>query len=166
MPWFDLDEEYYKDSLPANLRDIRDKLAKSNEDFSGIRVCQDAQAARLALHWANRKVPRNEAIVLRSPRLVEVKGRELFCDVHQIDWLGFDFVELGHWSLLAGGIFAAPSYFRRWHDYLNANGLMPAEVEIREYASDYKAAATKGGVEPTPDQVYGLEAIEVGRIRI
>ena len=36
---------------------------------------------------------------------------------------------------------------------------------IREFAEDYSDAAKKRGVEPLPDEVYGLEAIEVGRIR-
>jgi hypothetical protein len=41
---------------------------------------------------------------------------------------------------------------------------MSNENILREFASDYSAAAKKNGVEPIPEEVYGLEAIEIGRI--
>ena len=74
-------------------------------------------------------------------------------------------IALGHWSLLAGGIFVAPSYFSKWNSYLNTRGLINDPSIINEFASDYSIAAEKGGVEPLPEEVYGLEVIEVGRIR-
>jgi hypothetical protein len=47
---------------------------------------------------------------------------------------------------------------------VSEHGLMSNENILREFASDYSAAAKKNGVEPIPDEVYGLEAIEIGRI--
>jgi hypothetical protein len=165
MAWFDLDEDYYKKTLPDDLLKIRRSLEKDNEDFSGIKLCYDLRAAQKILAWSNREAGKNEVIAVRSQKLDELKKKSLALDSEEIDWLGFDFVSLGHWSLLAGGMFTSPSYFLRWEEYLNEHGLMSNESILHEFARDYSAAAKKNGVEPIPDEVYGLEAIEIGRIR-
>jgi hypothetical protein len=164
MPWFDLDEDYYAKTLPGDLLEIRKSLSEGSRDFTGIELCYDLQMASKVLEWSNREVTRNEVIAVRSQKLVELKKKSLALDSEEIDWLGFDFVSLGHWSLLAGGMFTSPSYFLRWQAYLNEHGLMSNENILREFASDYSAAAKKNGVEPIPEEVYGLEAIEIGRI--
>ena len=162
MPWFDLDEDYYAKTLPGDLLEIRKCLSEDGRDFTGIELCYDLQMANKVLEWSNREVTRNEVIAVRSQKLVELKKKSLALDSAEIDWLGFDFVSLGHWSLLAGGMFTSPSYFLRWQEYLNEHGLISNESIMREFASDYSAAAKKNGVEPIPDEVYGLEAIEIG----
>ncbi len=164
MAWFDLDEDYYKKTLPNDLLEIRQSLARDNKDFSGIKLCYDLRVAKKVLEWSNREAVRNEVIAVRSQKLVEMKNKSLSLNSEEIDWLGFDFVSLGHWSLLGGGMFVSPSYFSRWQEYLNEHGLMSGESILREFASNYSAAAKKNSVEPIPDEVYGLEAIEIGRI--
>jgi hypothetical protein len=62
-------------------------------------------------------------------------------------------------------MFVSPSYFSRWNGNLNEHGLMDDSNIILEFGKDYSVAAKKRGVEPLPDDVYGLEAIEIGRIR-
>ena len=164
MAWFDLDEDYYKKTLPADLLKVRQSLVEDSNDFTGIKLCYDLQTAEKVLAWSNREGRRNEIIAVRSQKLSEIKKKSLPFESQAIDWLGFDFVSLGHWSLLAGGMFAAPSYFSRWNGNLNEHGLMDDPDIIREFAGDYFIAAEKRGVEPLPDEVYGLEAVEVGRI--
>jgi hypothetical protein len=43
--------------------------------------------------------------------------------------------------------------------------LMSDPNTLVDFYGDYLVAAAKGGVEPLPDQVYGLDAIGIGRIR-
>ena len=57
------------------------------------------------LAWSDREGSRNETIAVRSQKLVEIKKKSLPFESQEIDWLGFDFVALGHCSLLAGGVF-------------------------------------------------------------
>jgi hypothetical protein len=165
MAWFDLDEDYYKNTLPADLLKVRQSLVENSNDFTGIKPCYDLQTAKKVLAWSNRGGSRNEIIAVRSQKMVEIKKKSLPFDSQEIDWLGFDFAALGHWSLLAGGMFVSPSYFSRWNGNLNEHGLMDDSNIILEFGKDYSVAAKKRGVEPLPDDVYGLEAIEIGRIR-
>ncbi len=83
---------------------------------------------------------------------------------NEVEWLGYDFLALGHWSLVLEGVFASPSYFGRWVGRLNRHGLMADQNSMHEFAKDYETAAAEGGVEPLPESVYGLEAIEIGRL--
>ena len=165
MPWFDLDEDYYKNSLPGDLLEIRRSLNNDNNDFTGIDLCYDLRTAQKVLAWSNRETERNEMIAVRSQRLIEIKNNSLELE-SEIEWLGFDFFSLGHWSLLAEGMFSSPSYFLRWQGYLNEHGLMSSESILLEFTRDYFVAAEKNGVDPLPDEIYGFEAIEIGRIRI
>jgi hypothetical protein len=146
------------------LLEIRKTLSEGSRDFTGIELCYDLQTAKKVLEWSNREGSRNEIIAVRSQKLIEIKKKSLPFESPEIDWLGFDFVSLGHWSLLAGGMFTSPSYFSRWNKDLNEHGLMNNPSIIHEFAGDYSIAAEKRGVEPLPDEVYGIETIEVGRI--
>jgi hypothetical protein len=143
------------------LRAVKDKAFDSIRNLPII----ETRPEHLLRVLEEGKAGRNEVIAVRSQKLVELKKKSLALDSEEIDWLGFDFVSLGHWSLLAGGMFTSPSYFLRWEEYLNEHGLMSNESILREFARDYSAAAKKNGVEPIPEEIYGLEAIEIGRIR-
>jgi hypothetical protein len=76
-----------------------------------------------------------------------------------------DLLDLGHWSLLENGLFPAPSYFARWMENLNKNGLFVDSTDFDGFVQDYLVAVAKGGAEPLPPVVYGMEPIGVGRIR-
>jgi hypothetical protein len=165
MPWFDLDEDYYSGKLPADLAEVRKALTKRNADFTGIEVCGAREASEQILNYCNREIRRNELIVIESQVLGEIKGLKISQDV-AIEWLGFDVVSLGHWSLLENGLFVAPSYFARWHGELNQAGLFDTAAYSEDFAVDYKTAAAKGGVEELPPDVYGIEAVRIGRVAV
>jgi hypothetical protein len=163
MPWFDLDEAFFSGRLPEELIAVRKNLKSNNPAFSGIDLCYDSEVTRTVLNYCNRQSSRNEIIAVRSPLLKEVK--ETAIESNNVIWQGFDIVALGHWSLLGSGLFWAPSYFQKWIEKLNSKGLFEDPSLVAEFVTDYETAASKGAVEPLPlPQIYGIDAIEIGRI--
>jgi hypothetical protein len=163
MPWFDLDEDYYAARLPADLAGARKTLTNENADFTGIEICRERKLAEQILGYCNRESRRNELIAIASQALGEIKDVTIPQDI-AIEWIGFDVVALGHWSLLEDGLFVAPSYFARWHEEFNHNGLFDSPDHVEEFAMNYRSAAAKGGVEELPPEVYGVAAIRIGRV--
>jgi hypothetical protein len=163
MPWFEIEEDYYAKTLNSRVAEMWQLLKTTNQDFSGFEMCRDIETAKCLLEYSNQKVPRNELIAVRSKALSNIKGEFNFDDA-RIDWFGFDIVSLGHWSLLRDGLFMAPSYFAKWTSYLNKNGVFEDSSVAQEYANDYNLAAEKRGVEELPPSVYGIDAIEIGRV--
>lgn len=165
MPWFDVEDELYSGNLPADLKNIHDAIKKSNDDFTGLAICTDFQAALQLLEYSNRKVRRNELIALTSPKLSEIKGS---FELHpqRVEWLGYDIVSLGNWSLLREGFFVQPDEFKDLRQRLTSAGLL-SDLEIATaYVQDYLAASNKGHVEELPESSYGIESIYVGRVVI
>lgn len=165
MPWFTIDEEFYNNALPEAIARLRARLREENPDLSGIQVCKDLAAARTLLEWSNRQGWDNELVVVRSAKLAELKGTIPFAE-ERAAWLGYDVVSLGHWSLLRDGLFTSPAAFPGWDSRLNAAGLVPSPALAAEYARTYAAASREGLVEELPRSPYGIDAVELGRVRI
>lgn len=163
MPWFDIDEAFYRGTLPDHLKKARKLIKENNADFSGIELCREFDTGRMLLDYSNRLQPINELIVVRSEKLGEIKGTIDF-DASNVTWIGHDIVSLGHWSLLREGLFASPSAFSEWKKDLNNFGLLSSSIFTAEYAQAYQTASLKGYVEELPENVYGIDAIEIGRI--
>ena len=119
----------------------------------------------MVLDWCNRHARRNQIIAVRSPKLCQIKGRSVACEGGATQWLGYDFVALGHWSLLVAGLFVRPSAFPQWESRLNQHGLFPDGLLLERYYGDYQQAASRGEVEDLPPEVYGTDAIEIGRVQ-
>ncbi len=94
------------------------------------------------LKHSNQQGVRNEIIVVRSPKLQEIKGKVLYTDL-EIEWLGVDLVVLGCRSLLENGLFPSPSYYTRWMRNLNKNGLLIESTDFEGFFQDYLVAAAK-----------------------
>ena len=161
MPWFDVDEDYYQGSLPDDLNQLRSSLKA--DDFTGVNLCYDLEAARRMLAWSNRKCERNELVAVRSERLVAIKRKTITIE-QEIQWKGFDFVSLGNWSLLADGLFCRPKYFAAWKKHLNNHGLMDDPGLLPAFARSYSMGVLEDVVEPLPEEDYDLDAIEVGSL--
>jgi len=165
MPWFDVEEDFFLGVLPKELVDLWKRLKKENNDFSGLHLCQNYSNATKMLAYSNRESVRNELIAVRSKVLSEIKNETTFSEVEvNIDWLGYDIVAIGHWSLLEGGLFAAPSYFSHWTNRLNSHGLFSEDSFLEEYSNDYQRAALRNGVEALPSTVYGIDSIQIGKV--
>lgn len=160
MPWFDIDEDYYSETLPLEIRVEYDRLCETNRDLTGVRVCRDLDVALAMLKHSNSLELRNEIIAVHSGTLSTIKGAFVSKNV-ALRFRGYDPVDLGHWSLLREGVFAAPESLRAWPDRIQVSGLLSSVAESDRYVRDYKAAAEKGSVEVLAPEVYGIDAIEV-----
>lgn len=165
MPWFDVEESLYEGSLSNELESALKSLRKENRDFTGVDVCKDIAMARDLLAFSNKEEESNEIIAVRSETLVAIKGAVLPESSVTIEWCGFDYVELGHWSLLREGIFGKPREFSSWLPRLNRHGLISSIAYLDELKSEYQRLALAGIVEELPESVYSIDALEIGTVR-
>ncbi len=163
MPWFDIEEDYYAGRLDDEIAETWSALKAANQDFTGFEVCRDLSTAMQLLAYSNRKAGRNELIVVRSHTMATVKGGVAPADVGAVRWAGFDVVALGHWSLLEGGLFVAPNYFKNCAARLTNEGLLDGPISSEEYLRDYVIAARDNAVEELPPLVYEVDLVEIGR---
>ena len=164
--WVDVfDEDYYTKKAPAELVRLASSIKTGNRDFTGIDVCQDAELAFDLLAYANRESIKNELVALRLPALDALKGT-VETDLH-VEWLGFDFVALGDWSLIAGGVFISPQHYSAWTARVNRFGLFDDPSLLTEYVQAYEQAVEAGHSEPIAGPEAGFQkiAIEVGRVQ-
>jgi hypothetical protein len=163
--WIDVfDEDFYSNRTPEDVRMLGTTLRNSNRDFTGIDLCRDEEAASKLLAYSNRSAPSNELIVVRCPELENVNGAsKINCTV---DWMGYDVVAIGEWSLIAEGVFRNPEYFSKWLPRINPFGLLTDPAAIAEYISTYESAIATGQAEPVAPKSAGLgiSPIEIGTI--
>jgi len=162
MAWFDLDEEFYKGTLPSAIQQLRQSLVASNDDFTGMKICKDLEMCKSLLEFSNLVEPQNEFIVVRSPMLTDVKGA-IEIDEDSYIWLGYDCVSLGNWSLLREGLFRSPGSFAEWATIVNEHGLLPSPTLVDDYVRLYAGAAATDQVEEVPVSPYGISPVEIGR---
>jgi hypothetical protein len=162
--WADVfDETYYhqKMEMPPDILPLADALKRENTDLTGIDVCKNEDAAFSLLEYSNRRKIANELIVIRSPTLETIKGSVEI--TKPIDWLGFDCVALGEWSLISEGVFARPDHYHVWISRLNKFGLFDDASLILAYADAYDNAVLKNISEPLGKG--SRMAVEVGRFQ-
>jgi hypothetical protein len=170
MRWYDVSDGFYTKRLPAALADTFRTISDADH-IVGFRCCRDGAEARALLTYANRRDRANELIAVRSPTLALLFGTT--ASNVEIEWIGYDILSLGWWSLLHDGLFLRPALFTVWEQYLNPHGLATDSITA-DYAAAYCAAAAGGGVEPLPtDPIFDptstdvgtIFAVEVGRVR-
>ena len=163
MAWFDINEEYYENRLPSDILELRENVEKDNYDnISGIRLTQDYDIATKLLRYSNKTDLHNELIVVTSPILNKYK-KVFEWTLSDIDWLGYDVMGVGEWSLLADGLFLKPALFAEWQNYLNDYGLFDTNTIINDYIKAYLEAAQKQQVEELADNCV-IDVIRIGRL--
>lgn len=163
MPWFDVDEALYDETLPPRLRGLRRQL--ESNDFTGLDLATDLDDLKEMLAFSNRQHTRNEVVALHSAVLAQVKPTFDF-PFGDIEWLGFDVAPLGNFSLLLEGLFAHPSLFERHLSALNPFGLLSTEEEVANYVDTYRALSDLGLVEGLVEEPYPVDAIHVGHLSV
>ena len=152
--------------MPEKIRQLAEPLGRS-DDFTGIDICQNEDTAFKLLEYSNRLEARNELIVIRSQRLQEIKRLKAITTSQHIEWMGFDCIAIGDWSLIEAGIFRSPDYYRSWRSKINKYGLFDDAAYIPTYAAAYEEAVAKGISEPLAKEsnIFFKIAVEVGKIK-
>jgi hypothetical protein len=164
--WADVfDEDFYAKSIPEEIAGMARIVRAKPSDFTGIDLCQDLTVASRLLAYSNRKATRNELIAVRSPSLKDIKG-EVDLGLN-VEWVGFDFLALGEWSLILGGLFTHPEHYSAWTGRLNSFGLFNKASLLAEYSLAYDQAVAAEQSEPlAPDAAgYRRIAIEIGQVQ-
>lgn len=161
MPWFDVDEALYAGTLPPEPRARWTALRERGADLTGL-VLAGLDDALALLEHSNRAGRVNEVAAVRGSRLGEVKGT-LEIPV-EVEWLGWDVVSLGEWSLLSV-VFVVPAAFPGWPARINPAGLLESPEEGEALVAAYREAARRGEVEELGEAVLGIDFIRVGRVR-
>jgi len=165
--WADVfDEDFYAGRSPIQITRFASSLRPGNNDFTGIELCHDEKMAIQMLDYANRISNSNELIAVRSPSLAAIKGT--LESESPVEWIGFDFVALGDWSLIARGMFICPQRYSTLLARANRFGLFDDPSVLAEYMSAYERAVEAGQSEPIAPSSAGFEtvSIEVGRVQI
>jgi len=161
--WVDVfDEDYYANRVPENVRALAAALIHNRRDFTGVDVCQETEVASKLLEYSNRNRKTNELIAVRSDALAELKGViQVDCAVN---WIGYDILATGEWSLIAEGVFRNPKYYSPWVPMLNRFGLLDDYALLPKYVADYESAMAAGQSEPTAPKSAGLGVffVEIG----
>lgn len=164
--WLDVfDQDFFEGNAPEDVMVLGHAIKAGTHDFTGIDVCRDWSKATRLLQYSNRNSPSNELIAIRSPALNPFKDT-MEIDL-PIEWLGHDFVRLGEWSLIAGGLFMDSQFYHMWLSRINGFGLFSDASLLSDYALTYEAASAQGCSEPLGPATssLGTVAIEVGRIQ-
>ena len=163
MPWFEVEEEYYNNILPQNIRQLYKELESRNSTRPDFLLNSDIKEALILLEYSNRKTPQNELVAVYSKKLADVKGK--FPPQVELKWLGIDINCSGFGSQILEGIFSAPNAFPDFHCLLNQNGLFDKEgPDIDRYIQAYNERAKDSNLEPMADVSINLDIIHLARV--
>lgn len=161
-PWEEIDREFYSShSLPPSVAQMRRVIDASSADTTGLELCVSLDDAVTMLRYSNRAKAFNELIAVHADWLRDLKG-EMLIDRGTIEWLGYDIVASGSWSLIADGAFRRPVLFEGWVERLNRFGLLSDPTDWLTYATFYQTVAAQGPVEPVPED-YPIGPLRIGR---
>lgn len=167
QPWADvLDLDYFAKRTPQTIVQLAKEINNKNDDVTGIEVCQDIAVAHELLSYSNRHMNNNELVAVRATALNDFKGT--MDTMLRVEWIGFDFVALGEWSLIANGMFMYPEDYSAWFERINRFGLFDDAALLRDYALAYEEAVKADRSEPLAPSSAGIKiaAIEVGRVDV
>lgn len=162
LDWWDVSGPYYEGTAPDEIAALWRELYRTSRDATGLEVTQDLAVAERLQAFANRIVRVNEVIAVHSPTLAEIKGTFEVPGEH-LNWLGYDPILLGEWSLLQEGVFREPHLFSDWRGRLNPHGLFDEPAWVAEYAAAYAELAQDGLVERPAGELAKTEAVAVWR---
>ena len=167
----DMEESLYEPGLPDNIERLYRSLY-TPDVHSHLNLCCNGEIAQTLFAYCNRNALTHEIIAVRAPLLAREVGT-LPSDGCTIEWLGFDVLAYGEWSLLNDGLFKSPDVFAVFVPHVNAHGLLATPEVAPAFTNAYAAAARVANIEPFhPPMVYDKHAafgtaytVEVGRVQ-
>lgn len=157
----DLDEWEYEPGLPEEIATLWKSL-HFTAGVIGLDVCHSIDDARTLLAYCNQGGETHELIAVRAPLLVNRIGT-LPIVGYSVEWLGFDVLAYGEWSLLNDGLFKRPDVFAAFVPDINPHGLFSAPEVAPAFTAAYVAATQVANIEPFhPPMLYDEHAGEFG----
>ncbi len=146
MQWFDVDEDFYNQTLPNNIFKIRENIFKDSPTNTDIKICSNINDAKELLRYSNKNINRNEILVIYSPLLADCKESSII-DVEE-DSIGCDLYCEGYGSIIKEGIFTKPKLFKEFADEINKKGIFDIKNKsISRYIQLYNSLSKEGELE-------------------
>lgn len=157
LDWFDIENEYYSKTLPANYSVLFEQL----DNIGMLSLTKKFEIAQKLLAFSNMKRPLNEIIAIYSKGIETTYGS--FTTDRKIDWIGED-VECWVGSMLKEGIFKKPHLFSDFKKNLNQYGLFDINSPITDLYANYYNKLTRQGevLEIFSDVMHQLDKIWIG----
>ena len=160
--WFDIKELFRKGKLPIELKQKYNRLSQSGNDYSFLELTKTLQEAQDFIDVNNEIKFKNEIIAISSPYLTETKKG--FKPPEEIEWLGYDFVQLGGWSLIRHAIFENGLLDLIKEKPINNFGLFDDFNNVDLFLNRYNEYAKLDLVDPIlEDKRIAFEKIRIGR---
>lgn len=163
MPWFDLYEDFYLGTLPADFFDLKCKIENTNSDFSEIMTLANIEEAERILKYSNRVEDRNEIGIVSSKGLSKAKGViNVDCNIL---WMGVDIYCPGYGSQIREGLFRKPDLFPSFAKKLNHYGLFDENARLlNSYIQAYMEISKLHNLENIDNLSGTIDVISVGRL--
>jgi hypothetical protein len=162
MPWFDLDEGHYSQTLPKEMEEVWELLRMNRSPSCDLRVTEYVVALRV-LNYLEQFDHINEICAVSTLTASDERGKSL-ADL-SIEWIGMDIVVSGYGSAICEGVFARPDLFPEFLPALNPFGLFaPMTGFLERYRGSYLQASATNDIEPMPDIPSIWSALLIGRI--
>lgn len=159
--WCDIQNCNFNKTLPLLLKGFYDKLMRSGNDGSHIPILTNWEDVNKFLSITDEIRSKNEIIVVSSPTLDKVKGT--IEPLQNIQWIGYDIMLLGSWSLIRHAIFENRLFELTKCSPLNNYGLFDNLNFVDEFLEKYNEYAKSDRVDPLIESGVGIEMIRIGR---
>lgn len=159
--WYDLDTFSIEGKLPDELKQPYAKLKDTGNYLTFVRIATSRQEAEQFFTIGGDWTDRNEVIVVQSDALDGTFGLAPL-RAGSVEWLGFDLVLLGGWSLISHGIFENRRLSLLAKKSINGNGLFDDTYGLDAFIEEYMRLGALNEVDPLTSVT--LEVVRVGRL--
>lgn len=146
MRWHDADTLFYEGSDTEFNRTYK---SIQGDGRIGLRACSDLLTARYICDSCNSLHITNELLFVTVNSEIESSAYVRRLDA-SVEFVGYDVLSFGFWSLLNEGLFRKPVNFIEYQHYLNTAGLLVDRGIVNDLARSYEEISKVGSVEPLP----------------
>ena len=164
--WEDLAKAYYYSSeLDPQFKNIYKEIKNSTKGtLIGLMLSRDLEETKKVLEFSNQKKEGLcEILVFESAIVTSLQGK--FETQAEINWIGYDVLQVGATSLIRNGVFRCDQFLHRWADKLNDYGLLPKrDVMFDELIEDYRFFEKKDLIEDLVSYEH-IDSVRIGIVQ-
>jgi hypothetical protein len=164
LMWYDLESNLLEGKFPDDLKLKHEQLVASENDLTFTKVLKSFEDSKRFLSTSRNLIERNEIIAINSNALIKIKGG-MSVPGDLIEWLGYDVVLLGGWSLIKHGVFENRQLSLVDAKRLNKYGLFDDVDGIDKFLAEYERLALRDKVDPLLSKNIILDFVNVGRLK-